>query len=72
LGEYQGHELLHFWELSRNPAMASMGVAKKLIDCARLQQHLYPKLKFATLNADKENDHAQKIYDKKEFKVINE
>ena len=72
LTEYQGHQLFHFWELSRCPSMAEMGIAKQLIDCAKQQQRLYPNLKFATLNVDKENIHAQEIYDNEEFKTLNE
>lgn len=72
LTDYQSHQLFHFWELSRKASMANMGIAKKLIDCAKEQQRLYPTLKFATLNVEIGNLHAKEIYDRENFTAFNE
>jgi ribosomal protein S18 acetylase RimI-like enzyme len=72
LTHYQNHQLFHFWELSRKASMAHMGIAKKLINCAKEQQRLYPGLKFATLNVDVDNKHAKEIYDSEHFAALTE
>jgi ribosomal protein S18 acetylase RimI-like enzyme len=63
----QNDQLFHFWELSRNPSMACMNIAKKLIEFAKTQQSLFPNLKFATLNVDTNNDRAKYIYEIEDF-----
>ena len=67
LNQHEGQSLFHFWELSRKPAMAHMGIAKRLIDCAKQQQALYPQIQFATLNVDVDNLHAKTIYENEQF-----
>lgn len=71
LTDYENHQLFHFWELSRKASMAHMGIAKKLIACAKQQQSLYPNLEFATLNVDVDNAHAKEIYDSENFAALN-
>lgn len=61
----------HFWELSRHPSMAKMGIANRLIGCAKQQQALYPQIKFATLNVDSDNRHAKSIYENEQFAALN-
>lgn len=72
LTHHQDQQIFHFWEFSRKASMAHMGIAKKLINCAKQQQSLYPNLKFATLNVDADNKHAKEIYDKEHFATLNE
>ncbi|WP_059358588.1 hypothetical protein [Parachlamydia acanthamoebae] len=67
LAEYEGLQLIHFWELSRKASMPHMRIAQQLIHAAKKQMELYPNLKFATLNVDAHNSHAKGIYDGENF-----
>ncbi len=72
LANYQGTQLFHTWELSRKPAMAQMGIARKLIDHAREEQSSHASIKYVTLNVDHDNVHAKQIYDQEAFEVFNQ
>jgi ribosomal protein S18 acetylase RimI-like enzyme len=67
LDSHETTPLFHFWELSRVPKMAHMGIAKRMIESAKKQQALYPHIQFATLNVDSENHRAKNIYDNEKF-----
>ncbi|MBS4167765.1 GNAT family N-acetyltransferase [Parachlamydia sp. AcF125] len=72
LAYYQNQQIFHFWELSRSPSMAHMGIARKLIDYAKQQQRAYPKLKFATLHVEAQNLRAKGIYARENFAANSE
>lgn len=60
----QNQPLFHVWELSRKASLAKMGIGKQLIECARKEHEKkeYASIKTATLNVDKSNTHAAKLY----------
>lgn len=68
--ESNGTQSFHIWELSRKASMAQAGIAHQLIECAKMQLSLYPKLQFATLNVHVENSRALKIYKEEDFKEV--
>lgn len=72
LTDIQEQKIFHIWELSRKPSLAHLGIAKRLIEYAKQQQYLYPFVKFATLNVESTNHHAKELYDREQFRPLNE
>lgn len=65
----ENNKIFHIWELSRKAPMANMGIAERLWDHVR-QWFETEKVEFATLNVDRNNQHAHELYKKKQFEAL--